>query len=153
MFLIVLIILIILRTIKLKFQSILRNKVTFTKSILLRKLLNFIKKEVKFLIYLYIGLIGLYVLIERMLKYNIYPANIKSINNFLLVIHDMNTNEFIYKMYLNMIFIYVTFILPYRLIKFYNQTIKDINSKDYLNLFIVNNLNEIKNKYKKTENK
>lgn len=153
MFLIVLIILIILRTIKLKYQSILRNKVTFTKSILLRKLLNFIKKEVKFLIYLYIGLIGLYVLIERMLKYNIYPANIKSINNFLLVIHDMNTNEFIYKMYLNMIFIYVTLILPYRLIKFYNQTIKDNNSKDYLNLFIVNNLNEIKNKYKKTENK
>lgn len=42
MFLIVLIILIILRTIKLKYQSILRNKVTFTKSILLRKLLNFI---------------------------------------------------------------------------------------------------------------
>lgn len=85
MFLIVLIILIILRTIKLKYQSILRNKVTFTKSILLRKLLNFIKKEVKFLIH--------------------------------------------------------------------NQTIKDNNSKDYLNLFIVNNLNEIKNKYKKTENK
>jgi hypothetical protein len=52
MFLIVLIILIILRTIKLKYQSILRNKVTFTKSILLRNLfivnnLNEIKTSIK----------------------------------------------------------------------------------------------------------
>ncbi|OOV39569.1 hypothetical protein BS756_00870 [Staphylococcus sp. MB371] len=148
MFLYVLIILFIFRSVVIKFQPIYKNKFTSTKAIVLNKVINFIKKEVKFFTFLYVALVGIYVLTERVLKYNVYPANVKDINNILSIIHDMNANEFIYLMYLNLVYFYVLFILPYRLIKFYNQTIKDSNSKDYIHLFIVNNYHKFKNKRK-----
>lgn len=148
MFLYVLIILFIFRSVVIKYQPIFKNKFASTKAIVLNKVINFIKKEVKFFIFLYGGLVGIYVLTERVLKYNVYPANVKDINNILSIIHDMNANEFIYAMYLNLLYFYVFFILPYRLIKFYHQTIKDTNSKDYIHLFIVNIYHKSKNKRK-----
>lgn len=148
MFLYVLIILFIFRSVVIKFQTIYKNKFTSTKAIVLNKVINFIKKEVKFFIFLYGGLVGIYVLTERVLKYNVYPANVKDINNILSIIHDMNANEFIYALYLNLLCFYVIFILPYRLIKLYHQTIKDTNSKDYIHLFIVNIYHKPKNKRK-----
>lgn len=149
MFLIVLITLIILRSVIIKYQPKCENKVTSTKAIVLNKVFNFIKKEVKFFILLYGGLVGIYVLTERVLKYNIYPANVKDINNVLSIIHGMNANEFIYVMYLNLVYFYVFLILPYRLIKFYNQTIKDTNSKDYIHLYIRDIYHSFENKRKK----
>lgn len=150
-FLIVLIVLIIFRTIKINYKSK-RKKLTSNKSVILNRAFNFIKKEVKFVIYLYIALVGMYVLIERMFKYNIYPANVKNVNHVLSMIHDMNTNQFISQMYLVILSSYVIFILPYRLLKFYNDAITDTNNKDYIHSFIVNNFYKLENKLKNKSN-
>ena len=40
------------------------------------------------------------------------------------------------------------FFLPYRLLKLYNEIIKDTNSKDYIHSFIVTNFNKIEKKAK-----
>lgn len=148
MFLTVLIILIILRTIKLNYNLKKKSKSTSNKSIILNRVFNFIKKEIRFVIYLYIALVGIYVVMERMFKYNIYPANLKNINQTLSIIHDINTNQFISLIYLLLICIYVMFFLPYRLLKLYNEIIKDTNSKDYIHSFIVTNFNKIEKKAK-----
>lgn len=149
MFLIVLTILIIFRTIKINFKSKRKSKFNSNKYMILNSVFNFVKKEVKFVIYLYIALVGMYVLIERMFKYNIYPANLKNVNHVLSIIHDMNTNQFISRMYLVILSFYVMFILPYRLLKLYNYTIIDTDNKDYIQLFIVNNFSKLENKLKK----
>jgi hypothetical protein len=101
---------------------------------------------------LYIALVGMYVLMERMFKYNIFPANLKNINQILSIIHDINTNQFISLIYLLMICIYVMFFLPYRLLKLYNEIIKDTNSKDYIHSFIVTNFNKIEKSKTKSNN-
>jgi hypothetical protein len=102
---------------------------------------------------LYIALVGMYVLMERrMFKYNIFPANLKNINQILSIIHDINTNQFISLIYLLMICIYVMFFLPYRLLKLYNEIIKDTNSKDYIHSFIVTNFNKIEKNQKQKSN-
>lgn len=152
MFLIVMILLIIFRTLKINYKSKRKDKIITNKHIILNNAVTFLKKEVRFLIYMYVGLVGIYVLSKRMLKYNIYPANLKDVNHILSIIHDMNTNEFISLAYLSMLSVYGAFILPYKLIKFYNNTIKDINCKDYIHSFIVNSFNKLENKFIKNNN-
>lgn len=148
MFLIVLILIIIFRTVKINYTSKRTSNFTSKKTIILNRVFNFIIKEAKFVIYLYIALVGMYVLIEKMFRYDIYPANLQNINYIFSIIHDMNTNLFISRMYVISLSSYVVLLLPYRLIKLYNDIITDINIKDYIQLFIVNNLHKIEIKQK-----
>ena len=152
MFLIVMIILIIFRTLKINFKSKRKNKLITNKHMIINNAFKFIKKEFVLLIYIYIGLVGMYVLIERMFKYNIYPANLKNVNQVLSIIHNMDTNQFISQMYLLILSCYIMFILPYKLIKFYNNTIINTNNKDYMHSFIIDNFNKLENKIKNKKN-
>ena len=148
MFLIVLFMLIIFRTVKINYTSKITSNFSSKKTIILNRVFNFIIKEAKFVVYLYIALVGMYVLIERIFRYDIYPANLQNINHVLSIIHDMNTNLFISRVYVIILSSYVVLFLPYRLLKLYNHIITDINSKDYIQLFIVNNLQKLES-YKK----
>lgn len=152
MFLIVMIILIIFRTLKINFKSKRKNKLITNKHMIINNAFKFIKKEFVLLIYIYIGLVGMYVLIERMFKYNIYPANLKNVNQVLSIIHNIDTNQFISQMYLLILSCYIMFILPYKLIKFYNNTIINTNNKDYMHSFIIDNFNKLENKIKNKKN-
>lgn len=67
MFLIVLIMIIIFRTVKINYTSKRISNFTSKKTIILKRVFNFIIKEAKFVIYLYIALVGMYVLIEKCL--------------------------------------------------------------------------------------
>lgn len=90
------------------------------------------------------GLVGLYVLIERIYKYNIFPANLPSLKSTFLFIHNMNSNEFIMEMYSLSILIYLVIILPYRLVKLYDKIINITDTKDYIHTFIKNHFNKFK---------
>lgn len=94
----------------------------------------------------------MYVLIERMFKYNIYPANLKNVNQVLSIIHDMDANQFISQMYLLTLSGYVMLILPYKLLKFYNNIIIKTYNKDYIHTFIINNYNKLETKIKNNKN-
>lgn len=70
----------------------------------------------------------------------------------LSIIHDMNTNFFLSRMYLAGLSGYVVFFLPYRLLKCYNDIITETNSKDYIQTFIVNNFKKIVSKMNSEKN-
>lgn len=145
LFIWVLLILIAFRTLK---KSTLKKNTNTTsnKSIILNRIFKFLMYQFRTFIYLYIGCVGFYVLFERMYKYNIFPANIESVHHVLATIHTMNTNEFIFRVYLLVLTIYFIFILPYRVLKLYDAVVLNTNSKDYLHLFIIKVFKGYKNK-------
>lgn len=143
-FLIILISLLIFRSIKKYYLSINNSNLNSKKVLIISQIVHFISKECRFLIYLYMGLVGLYVLIERIYKYNIFPANLPSLKSTFLFIHNMNSNDFIMEMYSLSILIYLVIILPYRLVKLYDKIINITDTKDYIHTFIKNHFNKFK---------
>lgn len=148
MFILVLITLIALRTINIVYKS--KRKKRSNLGIVIKHILRFILKELKLLVSLYIAMVGIYILIERMYKYNIYPASIKNVKENILIIHEMNTNHVILQMYMLVISFYIMFLLPYKLLNIYGRIIKETNSKDYLQFHLTNLFNKIKNTINKT---
>lgn len=151
-FLLLLIMLMFFRTILKNYTSKLHINLKSKKSMIVKLIIKFLANEFRLLIYFYIAIVGLYVLSERMFRYNIYPANVKSVNEVLLIIHDMNTNHLIFHLYSTALCVYVAFILPFRLIKLYTNIISNTNSKDYIHAFIVYNFSKLESKIKKYKN-
>ena len=133
-------------------MSLNNSKLKSKKFIVLRYVVHFIIKECRSLIYLYIGFVGLYVLLERMYKYNIYPANQPSLKSTFLLIHNMNSNEFIMNIYSLAIIMYLTMVLPYRLIKLYDTIIELTDTNDFIHLFIHKNYNKFKTRFNSKNN-
>lgn len=144
LFLFVLITLLIIRSIKKYYLSLNNRKPKSKKFIVLKYVAHFFIKECKSLFYLYIGFVGLYVLIERMYKYNIYPANISSLKPTFLLIHNMNSNELIMELYGLSVIMYLIMVLPYRLIKLYDAIIKITDKNDFIHSFIHKNFKKLK---------
>lgn len=148
LFCIVLLILIVLRTVKINFYSKTNQFFKFKRPIILKQISKFLIRQLRFLLTLYIGLIGIYILVERMYNYNIYPANLNGFHEIFSQIHNMNSNEFISYTYLLTVSFYISFILPYKILALYNEILKETNNKDYLQTFIVTNLNKLNSKLK-----
>lgn len=125
-------------------RSVKHSYTSSKRMIILKLLLHFIFKEIRLLVYLYIALVGVYIFLERIYKYNIFPANLNSLKETFLFIYHMNSNEFVMKMYSLFIGIYIIILLPYRLLRLYSNVIKHTNSLDYIHSFVIAKLKKLK---------
>lgn len=138
MFLVVLVLLIAMRTLKNHYiTKKLKDASQSNIAIVIRQTASFLIKQIKTLIAIYVLLVGVYVLFERIHKYNIFPANVEPFHEFLTLIDSMNSNDFILRLYLIAVGYYVVLILPYSLLENYEYIIEKTHSKDYLQSFIV----------------
>lgn len=94
----------------------------------------FLAREFRTVLILYTSSIGIYIVIERMIKYRIYPATEQGIYNSLKSIQHMEANLFVSKIFFLMLTMYIVLILPYKLLKLYSTIINENNYKDYLQI-------------------
>lgn len=138
MFLVILVLLIVIRALKKHYMTKKLKKDSQSNiAIVIRQSTSFLIKQIKTLIVIYISLVGVYVLFERIHKYNIFPANVEPFHELLTLIDSTNSNDFIFHIYVMAVGYYVVLILPYRILKKYEYIIEQIHSKDYLQSLIV----------------
>lgn len=125
----VFLIVLIVRTDRINYGSKAR-RVKNTKTI--KHILKFIMIELRTVLIMYTTSIGLYIVIERMLKYRIYPASEKDIYHNLIFIHEIEPNQFVIKVFFALLTMYLTLFLPYKLLKLYETIISENNYEDYL---------------------
>lgn len=134
--------LVIFRTIRIHYNSTSLNS---NAGIVYKYLISFTFNEIKIIFYCYIALVSIYVLSERIFKYNIFPSNIYEVHKTIAYVMSLNPNYVIYQLFLAIFSMYVAFILPLKIIRYYNCIIKNINSPDYLYLFSVKVIKRIIN--------
>ncbi|MEB6038200.1 hypothetical protein [Staphylococcus pseudoxylosus] len=127
---IIFVIAILIRAVRINQTKSKRNKSTN----IIKHIFKFLIKELKAVFLLYTTSIGVYIVIERMLKYRIYPANEEGIYKNLNFIHHMEPNAFVTNVFINMLIMYIAFFLPYKLLKLYGIIINENNYKDYLQI-------------------
>lgn len=145
-FILSLTVLIIVRTIKNNYRTSILVKDESKFKIIINLLVRFFFKELRTLIYYYIGLVGMYVLVERMYVYKIAPANIEPVKDIFKQIHEISGNEFVIGMFLVLLVLYLTLLLPFKIIRLYNLIIEKTKSSDILQSFIMNNVKKLDNK-------
>jgi hypothetical protein len=115
--------------------SINQTNSSHTKSINTVKLvLKFLIREFRSVFILYTSSIGIYIVIERMLKYRIYPATEKGVYSTLKIIHHMEPNMFVSRLFFFMLTAYIVLLLPHNLLKLYSKIINENNYKDHLHI-------------------
>ncbi|HDF6210485.1 hypothetical protein [Staphylococcus aureus] len=125
----VFLIVLIVRTVRINYGNTAR-RVKNTKTI--KHILKFMMIELRTVLIMYTTSIGLYIVIERMLKYRIYPASEKDIYYNLMFIHEIEPNQFVIKVFFALLTMYITLFLPYKLLKLYETIISENNYEDYL---------------------
>lgn len=101
---------------------------------IIKHVLMFIARELRTVLILYTSSIGIYIVIERMLKYRIYPASERDVYNSLKIINHIEPNMFVSKLFLFMLTMYIVLLLPYNLLKLYSKIINENNYKDHLQM-------------------
>lgn len=138
MFLVILVLLIVIRTLKKHYMTKKLKKDSQSNiAIVIRQSTSFLIKQIKTLIVIYILVVGMYVFCERVHTYNVFPANVEPFHELLTLIDSTNSNDFIFHIYVMAVGYYVVLILPYRILKKYEYIIEQIHSKDYLQSLIV----------------
>lgn len=138
MFLVILVLLIVIRTLKKHYMTKKLKKDSQSNiAIVIRQSTSFLIKQIKTLIVIYILVVGMYVFCERGHTYNVFPANVEPFHELLTLIDSTNSNDFIFHIYVMAVGYYVVLILPYRILKKYEYIIEQIHSKDYLQSLIV----------------
>lgn len=98
------------------------NKYNIRLKIFLKSILRTLIKQIRIVIVTYLGLIGLYIAMERIQKYQLFPYNIHDIKAFIDIILNLGANKFIYTIMKNYLPIYyIIFILPKDTIKLYDE--------------------------------
>lgn len=136
-------IMLVIRTIKLKIKPDAEFKSSDKKVSVVRSIATFAMKQLAMLFYLYVVAVGMYIFINRIYHHHIYPANIADIHQQLAFVETMQANEVVMKLYMIVLTVYVAGVLPYRIIKLYDAIIHKNNSKDVVHHFIVNTVDKM----------
>lgn len=97
---------------------------------------KFILKEIRLLLMLYVGTVGLYIFLERTYQYAIYPSHTKVFKAVYEVLQTVSANDFVSRLYVMLIGVYIVILLPYRIIKGYSDMLNKTKTKDIVHIYV-----------------
>ena len=90
--------------------------------IFLKSVIRTILKHIRLVIVTYLGLIGVYIAMERIQRYQVFPYSIHEIKTFIDIMTDIGAKKFMYTMMKSYFpFYYFVFILPKDVMMLYDE--------------------------------